>query len=50
VTYPTAKSDVERLVQAGVLTELPNASPKTYYAPEVFAVAYDDLDASKPEK
>ncbi len=30
VTYPTAKADIERLVQAGVLHELPGVSPKTF--------------------
>jgi Fic family protein len=43
VTYPTAKSDLERLVQAGVLQELPEITPKTFYAPEVFAVSYGEL-------
>ncbi len=44
VTYPTAKSDVERLVQAGILRELHNITPKTFFAPEVFDVAYDAMD------
>ena len=44
VTYPTAKSDVARLTEAGILKELPGANPKTFFAPEVFNVAYDDLD------
>lgn len=44
VTYPTAKSDVDRLAQAKILKELPKVSPKTFYAPEVYEVAYDDLD------
>jgi len=44
VTYPTAKSDIERLVEAGILQELPNVHPKTYFAPEVFNIAYDELD------
>ena len=44
VTYPTAKADVERLVQAGILKELENATPKTFYAPEVFEVAYEQLE------
>jgi Fic family protein len=43
VTYPTAKSDIDRLVQAGVLHELPNVTPKTFYAPDVFKVSYDEL-------
>jgi Fic family protein len=46
VTYPTAKADVDRLVQAGILSELPNVSPKTFYAKEVFAVAYEDIEGS----
>lgn len=45
VTYPTAKADVERLVNAGILQELPNVYPKTYYAPEVFSIAYEKLDS-----
>lgn len=44
VTYPTAKADVDRLVQAGVLQELPGLYPKTFYAPKVFDVAYESLD------
>lgn len=43
VSYPTAQADVDRLRQAGILQELPNISPKTYYAPEVFGVAYEEL-------
>jgi Fic family protein len=43
VSYPTAKSDLERLEQAGILSELPDVSPKTYYAPEVFNAAYAEM-------
>ncbi len=43
VTYPTAKADIGRLVSAGILRELKNISPKTYYAPKVFNVAYERL-------
>lgn len=31
-------------VGAGILEELPNVSPKTFYAPKVFSVAYEDVD------
>lgn len=41
VTYPTAKADVERLVAAGILKALPKLNPKTFYAPEVFDIAYE---------
>jgi Fic family protein len=44
VTYPTAKADVGRLTDAGILRELPNISPKTFYAPEVYSVAYEELE------
>ncbi|QDV15029.1 Adenosine monophosphate-protein transferase SoFic [Rosistilla oblonga] len=46
ISYPTAKSDMERLADAGILKELSGVSPKTYYAPEVFSVAYDELPDS----
>lgn len=44
ITYPTAKKDLERLVEAGILSELPNLSPKTYYARDVFNIAYADME------
>lgn len=44
VTYPTAKSDLEKLVEARILAELPDQYPKTYYAPEIFAIAYEGLE------
>ncbi len=42
-TYPTASSDVKRLVAAKILHPLPNTYPKTLYAPEVYNVAYEKL-------
>ncbi len=44
VTYPTAKSDVERLVDVGILAELPDMHVRTFYAPEIYRVAYGDID------
>lgn len=44
VTYPTAKSDIKKLQKVNILSELPDHSPKTYYAPEVFAIGYEGLD------
>ena len=43
VSYPTAKADLDRLVQAKILRELPSVTPKTFYAPEVFNIAYEDI-------
>ncbi len=42
VTYPTAKADIERLVEAGVLTELRDAYPKAFYARDIFDAAYSE--------
>jgi Fic family protein len=44
VHYQTAQADLEKLRKAKILTELSNFRPKTYYAPEVFNVAYERLD------
>ena len=44
VSYPTARADVYRLAEAGILKELPRVSPATFYAPEVYAVAYEKID------
>lgn len=44
VTYPTARADIQRLVDAEILQEVPNTTPRTFYAPEVYNIAYDDLD------
>jgi Fic family protein len=40
VTYPTAKADIDRLVEAGILRELPEQSVRTFYAPEVMDIAF----------
>lgn len=42
ITYPTAKSDVMKLVSLGILAELPDTHPTTYYAPAVFNAAYGE--------
>jgi Fic family protein len=44
VNYNTAKADVEKLVGLRILTELPDQYPKTYYAPEIFTIAYEGLE------
>jgi Fic family protein len=44
VTYPTAKSDAERLVEVGILAELPDTTVRTFYAPEIYRIAYGDID------
>lgn len=44
VTYPTAKSDIAKLVDLGILTELERAYPKAFYARAVFDAAYSEPD------
>jgi Fic family protein len=41
VTYHTARSDVHRLVDVGLLVELKGTHPKSYVAPEIYRAAYD---------
>lgn len=43
VSYPTAKADLDRLVEVGILTELPDVTPKAFGAKEVFTTAYGDI-------
>lgn len=40
VTYPTAKSDIEKLVRLGILSELEGIYPKAFMARAIFNAAY----------
>lgn len=42
VTYPTAKTDLERLVEMEILRELPGLYPKAFVADAIFNAAYDE--------
>jgi len=42
VSYPTARSDISRLEKLGILKPLSETRPQVYFAPEVFAAAYDE--------
>ncbi len=46
VVYPTAKADVERLVNVGILTVIPDVRPKTFSAPEILKIAYGESQES----
>ena len=50
VQYNTAKSDLAKLVEAGILRELPAVTPKTFYSAEVYNVAYADLDKPRSRR
>ena len=39
-TYNTAKHDIEKLVEAGILRQIPNHRPKSFYATEIMDIAY----------
>lgn len=41
VTYHTARADVRRLMHAGILHEISDVYPKSYYSPELMQAAYD---------
>jgi len=45
VTYPTAQADIDRLVKAEILQLLIEDRPKAYFAPEIFHIAYAEIDA-----
>lgn len=47
-TYPTAKSDLQKLVDLNLLQELPNTQVKTFYAPGIFSVAYEGFADTNP--
>ncbi|HEY0144350.1 MAG TPA: Fic/DOC family N-terminal domain-containing protein [Thermoanaerobaculia bacterium] len=42
VSYPTAKSDLAKLVDAAILSELPNIYPKAFVARAIFNAAYSE--------
>jgi Mn-dependent DtxR family transcriptional regulator len=46
VTYPTAKGDLERLAEPGVVEILKDYSPRTYVVTRIFDVAYQELEFS----
>lgn len=43
VSYPTAKRDVEKLVEAGILQEIEGARQKTFMAAELVRLAYSPV-------
>lgn len=47
-TYKTAKSDIERLVEAGILYELPDHHPRLFYASAIMNIAYDRGEEASP--
>jgi Fic family protein len=49
VSYPTAKSDINRLVKLGLLHRLKDIYPLTYFAPDIMNIAYGEPDEHEAE-
>lgn len=47
VTYPTAKTDLERLSELGIVEALKDYSPRTYVATKVFDIAYQEVEFTR---
>lgn len=44
ISYPTARDDVAAMVDAGILGDMGGGNPRTFYAIDIFRVAYQDED------
>jgi Fic family protein len=44
IEYHTARKDLERLVAAKILVELPDVHPRSFFAQEIMQVAFSDND------
>jgi len=42
VSYGTARADIQKLVDCGILKEIDGSHPASYYAPELMRAAYDE--------
>jgi Fic family protein len=42
VSYPTAKNDIDRLVESGILQEIAETRPRAYFAPKIMKAAYGE--------
>lgn len=43
VTYPTAKSDLQKLVSMGIIQDLEGRGLATYYCPTIYRITYDGV-------
>jgi Fic family protein len=42
VSYPTARRDIDKLVEAGILSEIPDMPTVAFFAPEVIKITYEE--------
>ncbi|MBI1899571.1 MAG: Fic family protein [Planctomycetia bacterium] len=50
IAYHTARADVARLVAAGILAEIKDEYPRSFYAPEVMKIAYGEAESPEHPK
>jgi Fic family protein len=43
VTHPTARADLKKLEQMGIVQETEGAGRITYYCPQIYEVTYEDI-------
>ena len=43
VTYPTARSDLRKLAELGILEDL-NMDPISYYCPSIYGITFEDIE------
>lgn len=49
ISYPTARSDIGKLINVGILKELKDIYPKTFFAPEIMRIAYPGPDEEEQQ-
>lgn len=47
VTYKTAQRDIDRLTSVGILHEVQHARPRTFFARELFQIAYESEEEAE---
>lgn len=48
IAYQTARADLEHLADVGILKEMPDVHPRSFFAPEIMRIAYRESDDSSP--
>jgi hypothetical protein len=46
VTYPTARLDLKKLTELGVVKKLDTIDVITYYCPAIYAVTFEDVEVA----
>lgn len=43
INYRTARSDIDKLVKVGILSEVPDTRPMTYFNADIFSLIFEDI-------